>query len=132
MYISFLYAPCYLMLQHGAIVLLYHPCVRDDSQLVTLKNLVRSSLDRHVISPYRRIPHHMVSFSVLSTKYTLVLYSGCLRSSIKTFCEPSGCGFEHRRGTCWVTIRLRIMSQTIQILWIKLIELEVGYKEALF
>lgn len=39
-------------LEHGAIVLLYHPCA-DVTDLEKVKNLVRSCLYRHIITPFK-------------------------------------------------------------------------------
>ncbi|KAL4223815.1 hypothetical protein ACF0H5_017280 [Mactra antiquata] len=46
-------------LEHGAIVLLYHPCMIASQQLTALKSIVRRCLGKHVISPYRNIPNYM-------------------------------------------------------------------------
>ncbi|XP_076434876.1 uncharacterized protein LOC143274824 isoform X2 [Babylonia areolata] len=42
-------------LEHGAVVMLYHPCA-DPGEVSALRDLVRSCLRRHIISPYRLLP----------------------------------------------------------------------------
>jgi hypothetical protein len=41
--------------EHGAIVLLYHPCA-DPSEVRLLKEVVRNCLRRHIITPYAELP----------------------------------------------------------------------------
>ncbi|KAK9504035.1 hypothetical protein O3M35_010476 [Rhynocoris fuscipes] len=43
-------------LEHGAVVLLYHPCAHP-FLVQQAKQIVKSCLFRHVISPYNRLPH---------------------------------------------------------------------------
>ena len=42
-------------LEHGAIVLLYHPCAADSSSLTRLRIIVSGCLRRHIITPSRRV-----------------------------------------------------------------------------
>ena len=42
-------------LEHGAIVLLYHPCAADSSSLTRLRRIVSGCLRRHIITPSRRV-----------------------------------------------------------------------------
>ncbi|KAJ8676011.1 hypothetical protein QAD02_011797 [Eretmocerus hayati] len=41
-------------LEHGAVVMLYHPCA-DSSQVEALRKLVKSCLWRHIITPYNEL-----------------------------------------------------------------------------
>ncbi|XP_045171785.2 uncharacterized protein LOC123533892 isoform X2 [Mercenaria mercenaria] len=59
-------------LEHGAVALLYHPCMREEPELAALKSLVRDCLGKHVITPYRNIPLHM-PYAVLTYKHGLLI-----------------------------------------------------------
>ena len=51
--------------QHGAVVLLYHPCMRGTIDLEELKGIVKGCLRKHLISPYRKLPDSHVSLFFL-------------------------------------------------------------------
>lgn len=46
--------------QHGAVVMLYHPCARKDD-VEKLKAIVEGCIRRHVITPYNKMPLAEVS-----------------------------------------------------------------------
>lgn len=43
-------------IEHGAVALLYHPCMRESQDLNDLKQIVRGCLKKHIITPYRNLP----------------------------------------------------------------------------
>lgn len=47
-------------LEHGAVVMLYHPCANND-EINTLKKLVKKCLYRHIITPYNLLDPDRVS-----------------------------------------------------------------------
>lgn len=49
------------LLQHGAAVFLYHPCA-DEVEIKKLKDLARSCLRKHIITPYRPLGTEKVTF----------------------------------------------------------------------
>uniref|UniRef100_A0A1I7XTN0 Uncharacterized protein n=1 Tax=Heterorhabditis bacteriophora TaxID=37862 RepID=A0A1I7XTN0_HETBA len=48
-------------LEHGTIVLLYHPCV-DQGELSKLREIVTKCLYRHIITPYNKLSDRLVGF----------------------------------------------------------------------
>ncbi len=50
-------------IQYGAVAFLYHPCA-PLGEVMKLKRLARSCLQRHVITPSRDLPQDMVSICV--------------------------------------------------------------------
>uniref|UniRef100_A0A1I7YRI2 DUF3105 domain-containing protein n=1 Tax=Steinernema glaseri TaxID=37863 RepID=A0A1I7YRI2_9BILA len=68
MYGEYLYVPPQRWLhnlEHGSIILLYHPCV-DESQLRQLRRLVTGCVYRHIVTPYNKLsfeyPLHLVAW----------------------------------------------------------------------
>lgn len=59
-------------LEHGAVALLYHPCMQRSPELAALKSLVRDCLGKHVITPYRKIPFNM-PFALLTYKHARLM-----------------------------------------------------------
>ncbi|EYC27904.1 hypothetical protein Y032_0008g246 [Ancylostoma ceylanicum] len=55
-------------LEHGSIILLYHPCV-DQNELQKLRHIVTSCLYRHVITPYNKLtkdrPFALISWGAM-------------------------------------------------------------------
>ncbi|XP_064613342.1 uncharacterized protein LOC135477117 [Liolophura sinensis] len=73
-YGEYLYLPAQRWLhsmEHGAIVLLYHPCA-DPEELAWLKSLVRGCIRRHIITPYRGLPTQQ-PFALLAWRCKLSL-----------------------------------------------------------
>ena len=56
--------PVYVWFQHGAIVMLYHPCA-DPAQVDTLRGIVTHCLRKHIITPYKQLPEQ-TPFALLS------------------------------------------------------------------
>ena len=50
-------------MQHGAVVMLYHPCA-DRRQIAKLRRVVTSCLRRHVITPSRQLSRAQVSLTM--------------------------------------------------------------------
>lgn len=44
-------------IEHGAVALLFHPCMRDTKDVEELKHIVRGCLRKHVITPYKQLPN---------------------------------------------------------------------------
>ncbi|KAK0416057.1 hypothetical protein QR680_012270 [Steinernema hermaphroditum] len=68
MYGEYLYVPPQRWLhnlEHGSIILLYHPCV-DESELNRLRRLVTGCVYRHIVTPYSKLnyeyPLHLVAW----------------------------------------------------------------------
>lgn len=58
-------------LEHGAVVLLYHPCA-DATEVAKLRAIVTSCLRRHIITPYDKLPKE-APFALLTWGCKLVL-----------------------------------------------------------
>jgi hypothetical protein len=77
-------------IQHGAIVMLYHPCA-DPNQVGMLRRIVKGCLHRHVITPYKELP--------AETPFALMSW-GCkltMSSVVPTMAES----FIKVRIACW-------------------------------
>ncbi|XP_060592321.1 uncharacterized protein LOC132747027 [Ruditapes philippinarum] len=59
-------------LEHGAVVLLYHPCMADKPELAALRSLVRDCLGKHIITPYRHITRNM-PYALLTYEHGLLI-----------------------------------------------------------
>ena len=60
-------------LQHGAIVMLYHPCA-DPAQVDKLRDIVTHCLRKHIITPYKQLPQQ-TPFALLSWGCKLMMSS---------------------------------------------------------
>lgn len=54
-------------LEHGAIVMLYHPCA-DEREIAKLKRIIQKCLFRHIITPYNGLTTDRVSKRINKSK----------------------------------------------------------------
>ena len=111
--------PVHVWFQHGAIVMLYHPCA-DPAQVDMLRGIVTHCLRKHIITPYKQLPKQ-TPFALLSwgCKLTMsTVISSVARNFIKVrlTCSQMDILFKKRKkkGTlveCLIFSRVLTASQ---------------------